>query len=76
MEKRERTGIIIAGAVIGAIGALMVLFGNPKNMGFCIACFIRDTAILLKSELSRPGHVRYWIRRIFLPAARRSWTRQ
>ena len=44
MEKRERTGIIIAGAVIGAIGALMVLFGNPKNMGFCIACFIRDTA--------------------------------
>lgn len=38
--------------------------------------FIRDTAILLKSELSRPGRVRYWMRRIFLPAARRSWTRQ
>jgi YedE family putative selenium metabolism protein len=44
MEKREKTAIIIAGAVTGAIGALMVLFGNPKNMGFCIACFIRDTA--------------------------------
>ncbi|MBP5291238.1 MAG: YedE-related selenium metabolism membrane protein [Lachnospiraceae bacterium] len=44
MEKREKTMIIAAGAVIGAIGALMVLFGNPKNMGFCIACFIRDTA--------------------------------
>jgi hypothetical protein len=37
--------------------------------------FIRDTAILLKSELSRPGYVRYWMRRVFLPAARRSWTR-
>lgn len=37
--------------------------------------FIRDTAILLKSELSRPGHIRYWIRRVFLPAARRNWTR-
>ena len=44
---------------------------GPEDTGF-----IRDTAILLKSELSRPGHVRYWIRRIFLPAARRSWTRQ
>lgn len=37
--------------------------------------FIRDTAVLLKSELSRPGHVRYWMRRVFLPAARRSWSR-
>ena len=36
---------------------------------------IRDTAILLKAELSRPGRVKYWIRRVFLPAARRSWTR-
>ena len=43
---------------------------GPEDTGF-----IRDTAILLKSELTRPGRFKYWIRRIFLPASRRSWTR-
>ncbi len=42
--KNEKIQIILAGLVIGVIGAALVLFGNPKNMGFCIACFIRDTA--------------------------------
>ena len=42
--KDEKFKIACAGVVIGIIGALLVLFGNPKNMGFCIACFIRDTA--------------------------------
>lgn len=43
-QKKERNLILVAGAVIGVIGSLLVLFGNPANMGFCIACFIRDTA--------------------------------
>ncbi|MBR2627659.1 MAG: YedE-related selenium metabolism membrane protein [Peptococcaceae bacterium] len=42
--KNEKLGIIIAGFVIGIIAALLVLFGNPVNMGFCIACFLRDIA--------------------------------
>ena len=42
--KRERWQIVIAGLVIGVIAALLVYFGNPSNMGFCIACFLRDTA--------------------------------
>lgn len=42
-RKRERLTIIIAGVVIGVIASLLVLAGNPSNMGFCIACFIRDT---------------------------------
>lgn len=42
--KRERISIVIAGLVIGIIASLLVLFGNPANMGFCIACFLRDTA--------------------------------
>lgn len=42
--KNEKTAIILAGGIIGIIGALLVLFGNPANMGFCIACFLRDTA--------------------------------
>ena len=40
--KKERTTIIIAGLVIGVISAGLVLLGNPANMGFCIACFVRD----------------------------------
>lgn len=43
-KKNDKLLIIIAGLVIGAIAALLTYFGNPKNMGFCIACFIRDTA--------------------------------
>lgn len=42
--KRELLTILIAGLVIGAIAAGLVIAGNPENMGFCIACFIRDTA--------------------------------
>ena len=47
-KSKEKAQIIIAGLVIGVIASLLVLFGNPKNMGFCIACFIRDTAGALK----------------------------
>ena len=42
--KREKTGIILDGLVIGVIAAVLVVLGNPLNMGFCIACFLRDTA--------------------------------
>ena len=42
--KSGKSGIIIAGLIIGAIASLLAYFGNPANMGFCIACFIRDTA--------------------------------
>ncbi len=36
--------ILIGGLIIGTIAVVLVHFGNPANMGFCIACFIRDTA--------------------------------
>ena len=36
--------IIITGLVVGALSVILVAGGNPLNMGFCIACFIRDTA--------------------------------
>ena len=42
--RKEKTSILLAGAVIGIIASLLVFFGNPANMGFCIACFLRDTA--------------------------------
>lgn len=42
--KNEKRNIVIAGLVIGVIASVLVLFGNPVNMGFCIACFVRDIA--------------------------------
>ena len=42
--KRERLQIVVAGLIIGVIASLLAFFGNPANMGFCIACFLRDTA--------------------------------
>ena len=41
---KEKKGIIFAGGLIGVISVLLVYFGNPANMGFCIACFLRDIA--------------------------------
>ena len=46
--KNEKLAIVLAGLAIGIIAVLLVLFGNPTNMGFCIACFLRDTAGGLK----------------------------
>jgi len=43
-KMQERVKIIATGSIIGFIAVLLVYFGNPANMGFCIACFIRDTA--------------------------------
>ena len=42
--KRERITILIAGLILGTAAVLLTKLGNPANMGFCIACFIRDTA--------------------------------
>ncbi|MDU6483096.1 YedE-related selenium metabolism membrane protein [Paeniclostridium sordellii] len=41
---KEKRNIIIGGALIGFISVISVFLGNPKNMGICIACFIRDIA--------------------------------
>ena len=36
--------IVLSGLVIGAAAVLLSALGNPGNMGFCIACFLRDIA--------------------------------
>lgn len=41
---REKIWMIAAGVIIGGLAVLLVAMGNPGNMGFCIACFLRDTA--------------------------------
>lgn len=37
-------GIIAVGALIGILATLLQKFGNPPNMGICVACFERDIA--------------------------------
>lgn len=46
--KKENSKIILTGAIIGVAAVILVMLGNPKNMGFCIACFIRDITGSLK----------------------------
>ena len=36
--------MILTGLVVGLAAVLLAKMGNPGNMGFCIACFIRDIA--------------------------------
>ncbi len=40
----SRWGIISVGAFIGVVAALLQSWGNPANMGICVACFERDIA--------------------------------
>jgi len=39
-----RWGIIGVGAFIGIFAQLLQKWGNPANMGICVACFERDIA--------------------------------
>ncbi len=42
--KNSKKLIIGSGALVGILAALLVKFGNPVNMGVCVACFYRDIA--------------------------------
>ncbi len=52
-----RWGIIGVGAFIGVFAALLQKWGNPGNMGICVACFGRDIAGAL--GLHRAAVVQY-----------------
>lgn len=34
--------VVISGVVVGLAALALTYLGNPANMGFCIACFLRD----------------------------------
>ena len=38
----NKWGIIVVGIAIGILASLLQLWGNPANMGICVACFLRD----------------------------------
>ena len=52
-----RWGIISVGAFIGVFAQLLQKWGNPANMGICVACFDRDIAGAL--GLHRAAVVQY-----------------
>ena len=40
----SRNGPVFAGGLIAILAVILVKFGNPANMGICVACFTRDIA--------------------------------
>ena len=50
--------VVLCGLVIGAAAVVLTALGNPKNMGFCIACFLRDIAGA--THLHSAGVVQYF----------------
>ena len=54
MSKRINPWVLIAGAVVGIAAVALTALGNPANMGFCIACFIRDIAGSVKLHTAAP----------------------
>ena len=36
--------ITLSALVIGILASFLVRWGNPPNMGICVACFLRDTS--------------------------------
>jgi uncharacterized protein len=53
----SRWGPILTGVAVGILAPLLVYFGNPGNMGICVACFTRDIAGAL--GLHRAAAVQY-----------------
>ena len=58
MTKKINPWVIITGVAFGVAALLLAHFGNPGNMGFCIACFLRDISGAL--GLHSSGNVQYF----------------
>lgn len=44
LSERFNLWVLLTGFSIGLAAVVLTAFGNPANMGFCIACFLRDIA--------------------------------
>lgn len=44
MKEKKWIWPLVGGALVGVLAIVLTASGNPANMGFCIACFIRDIA--------------------------------
>lgn len=44
----QNGSVLLTGIIIGIAALVLTALGNPANMGFCIACFLRDISGALK----------------------------
>ena len=44
----SKVGLLAGGLILGTIAVVLAMSGNPGNMAFCIACFVRDIAGAVK----------------------------
>lgn len=51
---KERVILVVCGLAFAAVAIMLAVFGNPKNMAICIACFIRDTAGAMQLHTAPP----------------------
>ncbi|MCH3916047.1 MAG: YedE-related selenium metabolism membrane protein [Spirochaetia bacterium] len=76
---KERRWLGYTGLAIGLAALILVANGNPKNMGFCIACFIRDITGSLglhqaaKLQYARPEIFGLILGSFLLSSFRREW---
>lgn len=74
--------VILTGLVTGAAAVVLSALGNPKNMGFCIACFERDIAGSLKFHTApvvqyfRPEIVGLVLGAMIMSMIRKEWKPQ
>jgi YedE family putative selenium metabolism protein len=44
----KRWKLALSGVIFGLVAVVLAIYGNPKNMAICVACFVRDMAGGLK----------------------------
>ncbi|MCL2820302.1 MAG: YedE family putative selenium transporter [Oscillospiraceae bacterium] len=54
MKAIKKMAMPFVGILTAAVSITLVLCGNPGNMGFCVACFLRDTAGALRLHRAAP----------------------
>lgn len=70
----DRTGIF--SVAVGPVGECLSLIRYSRSQAQDTDTrLVQDSAILLRSELSRPARLRYLVRRIFLPLSRRNYAK-
>jgi YedE family putative selenium metabolism protein len=77
--KSDRAWMVGTGVVIGAAAIMLMVQGNPANMGICAACFIRDVAGALgfdgaaTVQYIRPEIAGFVLGAFLLALVRREW---
>jgi YedE family putative selenium metabolism protein len=44
MRNRELWLVVASGVLLGALGVVLSVWGNPENSGICVSCFIENSA--------------------------------